>query len=93
MRHLDNENVPFALATSSSKKSTEIKSRHHQELFNLLIFKVMGSSDPEVKNGKPSPDIFLVTASRFPDNPDPSMVNIFVFSPSHSISDYSFVSF
>lgn len=77
LKHLHDENVPFALATSSSKEMMEIKSKNHQELFNLFHHKVMGSSDPEVKQGKPSPDIFLVAARRFPDNPDPAKVNKF----------------
>lgn len=35
---------------------------------------VLASSDPEVKQGKPAPDVFLVCAGRFPDNPDPAKV-------------------
>lgn len=35
---------------------------------------VMGSTDKEVKYGKPHPDIFLVAAARFPDKPHPSKV-------------------
>lgn len=65
----------MALATSSSKESYDLKvNKHHKELFTLLPFKTFGSSDPEVKRGKPHPDIFLVTANRFPDKPEPEKV-------------------
>jgi len=55
------------VATSSSKESFAIKSKNHKELFKAFNHIVLGASDPEVKNGKPSPDIFEVAARRFDD--------------------------
>lgn len=75
IRHLHENNVPICLATSSSNESVEVKTTHHKELFSLFHHKVMGSSDADVKEGKPAPDIFLVAAKRFPDNPDPADVS------------------
>ncbi|XP_060805894.1 pseudouridine-5'-phosphatase isoform X3 [Amyelois transitella] len=69
IRHLHKHSVPIGLATSSSIESYKLKTAKHQELFDLLSTKTWGSSDPNVKNGKPSPDIFLVAAAKFPDNP------------------------
>jgi hypothetical protein len=67
VRHLKGNNVPICLATSSSKESYDVKTAKHQELFKLFHHIVQGSSDDEVKHGKPAPDIFLVAAGRFPD--------------------------
>ncbi|XP_043063908.1 probable pseudouridine-5'-phosphatase isoform X2 [Drosophila ficusphila] len=65
LRHLHANKVPFCLATSSGADMVELKTNKHRELFNLFNHKVCGSTDKEVAQGKPAPDIFLVAASRF----------------------------
>lgn len=74
LRHFEENNIPIALATSSSQESSDLKTQRWKHIFDLFHHKVYGGSDPEVPHGKPSPDIFLVAAKRFPDNPDPSKV-------------------
>lgn len=70
LRHLHENNVPIALATSSSKEMFDLKVQNHTDLFNLFHHHVYGSSDDDVVHGKPAPDIFLVAAKRF-DKPAP----------------------
>lgn len=79
--HLHEAKVPFCLATSSGREMAKIKMSSHSELFKLFSHYVMGSTDPEVKVGKPAPDIFLIAASRFQDKPDPSKCLVFEDSP------------
>ncbi|XP_011291370.1 probable pseudouridine-5'-phosphatase isoform X2 [Musca domestica] len=81
LRHLHKHNIPFCLATSSGEDMVEIKITHHQDVFKLFHHRVCGSTDPDVKHGKPAPDIFLVAASRFPDKPDPSQCLVFEDAP------------
>ncbi|XP_065075168.1 probable pseudouridine-5'-phosphatase isoform X1 [Ochlerotatus camptorhynchus] len=81
IKHLKQNNIPIAVATSSGADSVEVKTEKHQEVFDLFHHKVMGSSDAEVKEGKPAPDIFLVAASRFPDNPKPEQCLVFEDAP------------
>lgn len=81
VRHLDKNKVPFAIATSSTKSSFDLKTSQHKSLFSLFNHIVTGGSDPEVKNGKPAPDIFLTCASRFPDQPHPNKCLVFEDSP------------
>ncbi|KAK3913238.1 putative pseudouridine-5'-phosphatase [Frankliniella fusca] len=77
VRHLSKHGVPIAVATSSSLESVGVKTQKFKELFSLFHHVVSGSSDPDVKNGKPAPDIFLVCASRFPDKPEPEKCLVF----------------
>lgn len=78
MKHLKNNNVPIALATSSSKTTGDIKTQRWEHIFDLFHHKVYGGTDPEVEKGKPHPDIFLIAAQRFPDKPEPSKVFKFI---------------
>lgn len=78
LRHFHAHKIPMCLATSSSKESVDVKTTHHRELFSVFGHQVMGSSDPDVKEGKPAPDIFLVAAKRFKDRPEPEMVNFWL---------------
>lgn len=59
----------MAIATSSSQDSYKLKTNHLKDEFTVFHHVVTGSSDPEVKNGKPAPDIFKICASRFPGKP------------------------
>lgn len=81
LRHLHETKVPFCLATSSGKEMAKLKISKYVELFELFNHRVMGASDPEVKDGKPAPDIFLVAASRFKDKPQPNKCLVFEDSP------------
>ena len=79
LRHLHSKGVPIALATSSSRENYELKTQRHKHVFELFSHIVTGSSDPEVKRGKPAPDIFLICASRFPEPPQPERVKSYSF--------------
>lgn len=76
IHHLMESSIPFSLGTSSTKEMAELKMSSHQKVFDLFHHKVYGS-DPEVKNGKPAPDTFLLAAKRFDDTPDPSKCLVF----------------
>ncbi|KAK6134315.1 hypothetical protein DH2020_031938 [Rehmannia glutinosa] len=66
MRHLNENGVPFALASNSVRKNIDGKISHHdgwKEGFTVIL-----GSD-QVKSGKPSPDIFLEAAKRMGVDP------------------------
>ncbi|XP_022908027.1 pseudouridine-5'-phosphatase-like isoform X3 [Onthophagus taurus] len=89
VRHLAKHNIPIAIATSGNEWLSKIKTQNHVNLFSEFHHTVYGSSDPEVVNGKPAPDIYLICASRFPDNPSPDKVLVFEDAPNGVEGAYS----
>ncbi|KAL6842271.1 hypothetical protein ACP4OV_027919 [Aristida adscensionis] len=72
IHHLHQNGIPIAVAT--------VKTQHHQEMFSLMHHVVTGD-DPEVKAGKPSPDIFLAAMRRFEHDLEPSNCLVFEDAP------------
>ncbi|AQK41145.1 (DL)-glycerol-3-phosphatase 1, mitochondrial [Zea mays] len=81
VHHLHANGVPMAVATGSHKRHFALKTQNHQEMFSLMHHVVMGD-DPEVKAGKPSPDIFLAAMRRFEGGVEPSKCLVFEDAPS-----------
>ncbi len=54
--------IPMALATSSSRAAVALKAAPHPWLAAITV-RVHGD-DPELRHGKPAPDVFLLAAER-----------------------------
>lgn len=79
VRHLHANKIPICVATSSGEEGVKVKTANHTEVFKLFHHITKGS-DPEVKQGKPAPDIFLLAATRFEPKAEPSNVKIYTAS-------------
>ncbi|XP_077491110.1 putative pseudouridine-5'-phosphatase isoform X2 [Amblyomma americanum] len=81
VRHLHAHGIPMAIATSSKPASFGLKMSGYRDLLALFHHVVCSGGDPEVKHGKPHPDIFLIAASRFEEKPSSEKVLVFEDSP------------
>lgn len=59
--YLDDLKMPIAVATSSLREIFELKTKNHHGLYAKFDCKVCGD-DPQVKRGKPEPDLLLACA-------------------------------
>src|SRR3954469_11116391 len=71
--HLAAHGVPMAVASSSHRRDFELKITEHREWFACFQCVVLGD-DPDVKHGKPAPDIFLTAAARIGAVPSQCLV-------------------
>ena len=62
VNHLKKHNIPIAVATSSSRRSYDLKTAHLQSLFDCFEGKAICGDHKSDMKGKPAPDIFLTTA-------------------------------
>lgn len=65
--------IPQAVATSSSRHIYELKTQRHRKWFAIFDVIITGD-DPEIKKGKPAPDIFLLAAKRINAEPERCLV-------------------
>lgn len=79
IEHLDKNKIPIAIATGSPKREFETKTKHLGEILRgPFSHHVFAGSDPEVKHGKPFPDVFIQAGKRFAE-PAKSQQSILVF--------------
>ena len=65
--------IPQAVATSADRHHFDLKISRHRDWYALFDCIVTGD-DPEVRHGKPAPDIFLTAANRMRSNPAKCLV-------------------
>ncbi|XP_055350522.1 pseudouridine-5'-phosphatase-like [Paramacrobiotus metropolitanus] len=77
VKHLYEHGVTMAIATGSDSFTFRKKTTNHGDFLQMFTHYVLSGDDPQVRNGKPFPDIFLVCASRFPTKVNPEDILVF----------------
>lgn len=79
IEQLSAKKVPIAIATGASEAGFQKKTGHIGDILRKpFSHHVFAGSDPEVKRGKPHPDVFETAARRF-KNPPKDMKSVLVF--------------
>lgn len=82
VRHLYQHDIQMALASGGGRPAFELKTQQHREFFALFEHAVLATTDPEVKRGKPAPDVYQIAAQRFQHPPArPELVLTFEDAP------------
>ncbi len=71
--HLRRYAIPQAVATSSDLHYFKLKTMRHRRWFSTFACFVTGD-DPEIKHGKPAPDLFLIAARRLEAAPERCLI-------------------
>jgi pseudouridine 5'-phosphatase len=74
VNNFSKQKIPMAIATSSRAAAVAKKRILHEDMFSKIHVIVTGD-DPDVKSGKPSPDIYIEAAKRL--NVDPKECLVF----------------
>jgi len=100
LRKLKIAQIPIAIATSSVSHTVPLKLVHHP-VFAECVDLIVTGDDPEIGNGKPSPDIFLLAAKRlglhanecvvFEDSPSGVQAGVSAGMSTIAIPDYRYL--
>ena len=69
IKHLKKNGIPFGISTGSSNEAFEMKETNLKSFFAEFDFILKCGSDPDIKQGKPGPDPYLVASKRFSSLP------------------------
>ncbi|MGB3403870.1 MAG: HAD-IA family hydrolase [Microcoleaceae cyanobacterium] len=72
-KHFAAHQIPQAIATSSSSRPFSAKTQSHQAWFSIFQY-IINGDNPSIKQGKPAPDIFLITAEELGTKPEQCLV-------------------
>lgn len=79
IKHFRAKQIPMAIATGAAQSGFERKTGHLGDILRKpFSHHVYAGSDPQVKRGKPHPDVFQEAAKRF-KNPPKDAKNVLVF--------------
>ena len=77
--HLATHGIPIAIATGSRQRNFVLKTTHLPELFkHFPQVHIVTADTPEVKRGKPHPDIFIYAAETLGINTDAERTRVLV---------------